>query len=69
MYCMRRGIDAKGLPAHSLSNSDEQTYAKKKTRRQIFLEKMAATFPVDSSLLLIQPVYDKPSGECQMSIM
>ena len=39
----------------------EQTYAKKKTRRQIFLEEMEATVPWDSFLALIQPVYYKPT--------
>jgi IS5 family transposase len=41
----------------------EQTYAKKKTRRQIFLEEMEATVPWDSFLALIQPVYYKPTGK------
>ncbi len=33
----------------------EQTYAKKKTRRQIFLEQMEATLPWDLFLSLIRP--------------
>jgi IS5 family transposase len=40
----------------------EQTYAKKKTRRQIFLEEMEAPVPWDSFLALIQPVYYKPAA-------
>jgi len=40
----------------------EQTYAKKKTRRQIFLEEMEVTFPWDSFRALIQPVYYKPTA-------
>jgi len=41
----------------------EQTYAKKKTRRQIFLNEMEATLPWDSFLALIQPVYYKPTAK------
>jgi IS5 family transposase len=41
----------------------EQTYAKKKTRRQIFLDEMEATLPWDSLLALIQPVYYKPTAK------
>ena len=41
----------------------EQTYAKKKTRRQIFLDEMEATLPWDSFLALIQPVYYKPTAK------
>ncbi|NQV09820.1 MAG: IS5 family transposase [Cyanobacteria bacterium] len=52
----------------------EQTYAKKKTRRQIFLEEMEATVPWDSFLALIQPVYYKPTGKggrppCPLEVM
>jgi IS5 family transposase len=39
----------------------EQTYAKKKTRRQRFLDEMEATVPWESFLALIQPVYYKPT--------
>ena len=39
----------------------EQTFAKKKTRRQIFLEQMEATLPWDLFLSLIRPVYHQPS--------
>jgi len=41
----------------------EQTYAKKKTRRQSFLNEMEATVPWDSFLALIQPVYYKPTAK------
>jgi IS5 family transposase len=41
----------------------EQTYAKKKTRRQIFLEQMEATLPWDLFLSLIRPVYHQPSAK------
>ena len=41
----------------------EQTYAKKKTRRQIFLDEMEATLPWDSFLALIQLVYYKPTAK------
>ena len=41
----------------------EQTYAKKKTRRQIFLDEMEATLPWDSFQALIQPVYYKPTAK------
>jgi IS5 family transposase len=41
----------------------EQTYAKKKTRRQIFLEEMEVTVPWDSFRALIQPVYYKPTAK------
>jgi hypothetical protein len=39
----------------------EQVYAKKKTRRQIFLEEMEATIPWDDFHALIRPVYHQPS--------
>ena len=39
----------------------EQTYAKKKTRRQRFLDEMEATVPWDAFLALISPVYHRPS--------
>ncbi len=39
----------------------EQTYAKKKTRRQLFLEEMEATVPWEVFLELIRPVYHQPS--------
>jgi len=35
----------------------EQVYAKKKTRRQIFLEEIEATIPWDDFHALIRPVY------------
>jgi hypothetical protein len=35
----------------------EQTFAKKKMRRQIFLEQMEAILPWDLFLSLIHPVY------------
>jgi IS5 family transposase len=38
----------------------EQTYAKKKTRRQRFLHEMEATLPWDAFLALISLVYHKP---------
>lgn len=41
----------------------EQTYAKRKTHRQIFLEEMEATVPWDSFLALIQAVYYKPTAK------
>jgi hypothetical protein len=41
----------------------EQTYAKKKTRRQRFLDEMEATVPWESFLALIQPVYYKPTAK------
>jgi IS5 family transposase len=41
----------------------EQTYAKKKTRRQRFLDEMEATVPWDAFLALIAPVYHKPSAK------
>jgi IS5 family transposase len=39
----------------------EQTYAKKKTRRQRFLDEMEATMPWHAFLGLISPVYHKTS--------
>ncbi|QPN63878.1 IS5 family transposase [Synechococcus sp. CBW1004] len=41
----------------------EQTYAKKKTRRQRFLDEMEATVPWDPFLALISPVYYRPSAK------
>ncbi|QPN59138.1 IS5 family transposase [Synechococcus sp. CBW1002] len=41
----------------------EQTYAKKKTRRQRFLDEMEATVPWDAFLALISPVYHRPSAK------
>jgi IS5 family transposase len=41
----------------------EQTFAKKKTRRQIFLEQMQAMLPWDLFLSLIRPVYHQPSAK------
>lgn len=41
----------------------EQTYAKKKTRRQRFLDEMEATLPWDAFLALISPVYHRPSAK------
>ncbi|QPN62621.1 IS5 family transposase [Synechococcus sp. CBW1004] len=41
----------------------EQTYAKKKTRRQRFLDEMEATVPWDPFLALISPVYHRPSAK------
>lgn len=41
----------------------EQTYAKKKTRRQRFLDEMEATVPWDAFLALIEPVYHRPSAK------
>jgi IS5 family transposase len=38
-----------------------QTYAKKKTRRQIFLDEMEAALSWDALLALIQPVYYMPT--------
>ena len=42
---------------------NEQTYAKKKTRRQRFLDEMEATVPWDAFLALISPVYHRPSAK------
>jgi len=39
----------------------EQVYAKKKTRRQIFLDEMEATVPWEDFYALIRPVYHQPS--------
>ena len=41
----------------------EQIYAKKKTRRQRFLEEMEITVPWEAILALIEPVYHKPSSK------
>jgi IS5 family transposase len=41
----------------------EQVYAKKKTRRQIFLDEMEATIPWDDFHALIRPVYHQPSAK------
>ena len=41
----------------------EQSYAKKKTRPQFFLEQMEATLPWDLFLSLIHPVYRQPSAK------
>ena len=41
----------------------EQIYAKKKTRRQRFLEEMEITIPWEAFLALIEPVYHKPSSK------
>jgi IS5 family transposase len=41
----------------------EQTYAKKKTRRQRFLDEMEATLPWNAFLALISPVYHRPSAK------
>jgi IS5 family transposase len=41
----------------------EQIYAKKKTRRQRFLEEMEITVPWEAFLALIEPVYHKPSSK------
>ena len=41
----------------------EQSYAKKKTLRQIFLEQMEATLPWDLFLSLIRHVYNQPSAK------
>jgi transposase, IS5 family len=41
----------------------EQTYAKKKTRRQRFLDEMEATVPWDAFLALISPAYHRPSAK------
>lgn len=47
-----------------LSFSDyEQIKAKKKTRRQHFLDEMEITVPWESFLALIKPVYYKPSSK------
>ena len=45
----------------------EQTYAKKKTRRQRFLDEMEATVPWDAFLALILPVYHRPSASWRPS--
>ena len=41
----------------------EQTYAKKKTRLQVFPEQMEATLPWDLFLSLIRPVYHQKSAK------
>lgn len=41
----------------------EQTHAKKRTRRQRFLDEMEATVPREAFLALIEPVYHKPSSK------
>lgn len=41
----------------------EQTYAKKQTRRQRFLEEMEATLPWEAFLALIQPIYHQPTAK------
>jgi len=41
----------------------EQVYAKKKTRRQIFLDEMEATIPWNNFHALIRPVYHQPSAK------
>jgi len=41
----------------------EQVYAKKKTRRQIFLEEMEDTIPWDDFHALIRPAYHRPSAK------
>ena len=41
----------------------EQVYAKKRTRRQIFLDEMEATIPWDDFHALIRPVYHQPSAK------
>ena len=42
-------------------SDDEQVDAKKKTRRQIFLDAMDATIPWDDCSALIRPGYHQPS--------
>ena len=50
--------------SHQLGFSDyEQVYAKKKTRRQVFLDEMEATIPWDDFHALIRPVYHQPSAK------
>ncbi len=44
----------------------EQAYAKKKERRQIFLDVMEATIPWDDIYALIRPVYHQPSAKIGM---
>ena len=39
----------------------EQIHAKKRTRRQRFLDEMEATVPWEAFLALIEPAYCKPS--------
>jgi len=41
----------------------EQIYAKKRTRRQRFLEEMEATLHWEAFLALIQPIYYQPSAK------
>jgi hypothetical protein len=41
----------------------EQAYAKKKTRRHIFHDKMESTIPWDGFNALIRPVYHQPSSK------
>lgn len=44
-------------------SNHEQTHAKKRTRRQRFLDEMEATVPREAFLALIEPVYHKPSSK------
>jgi len=41
----------------------EQIFAKKRTRRQRFLDEMEITVPWEAFLALIKPVYLKPSSK------
>ena len=41
----------------------EQIHAKKRTRRQRFLDEMEITVPWEAFLALIKPVYHKPSSK------
>ena len=41
----------------------EQIYAKKRTRRESFLDEMEITVPWEVFMALIKPVYHKPSGK------
>ena len=46
-----------------LNTIDDQIYAKKRTRRQRFLDEMENTVPWEAFLALIQPVPHKPSSK------
>lgn len=50
--------------SHQLGfTDDEQADAKKRTRRQCFLDELEATVPWDPFLALIEPLYHKPSSK------
>jgi IS5 family transposase len=56
-------LDRMAVPLQLGFTDYEQIYAKKKTRRQRFLEEMEITVPWEAFLALIEPVYHKPSSK------